>query len=311
MTWSLPHEKFVRYVRCIDKFLSADTVILADLHSLSGYINDFALFSPFFRAFKAPLLYFLHEFQGDEKCRLPIPDSVHKDLLFWRQAILSATKGFPLSFPPQGTPFSALTFYSDAAAGVFPMYEKIPHLFPKRGAASLGGQDPTDIWFSSYLSWPPSLLSSARSSALHNFGHKSSTLEAIALCLPLLAIPRVCQHKHICFFTDNKALTSGWDSRYLLHDPETSLWLRCLSVFEAFLQCHFYIFHLPRNSSPITTLADKLTRDPSPLPHPHPPPIILSPSTHPNLFSWLSNPTLCWDLPLLLLSDISTFSGLH
>ena len=182
------------------------------------------------------------------------------------------------------------------------MYERLPHMYPKRGAASIGGQSPADAWFHSFLSWPPS---STLSSALHAFGHKSSTLEAVALCLPLLTIPNLCRNRHICFYTDNKALVSGWETRYLLHDPETSLWLRCLSVFEAFLDCHFYIFHSPRNSSPITTLADKLTRDPVPLPSPHPPPMIVDSSTHPNLFSWLHSPVLSWDLPTLLLSDIS------
>jgi hypothetical protein len=303
MTWAVPHYKFVRYIRCIDAFLSNATVCLDDLHSLCGYLNDFALFSPFFKAFKAPIFYFLHEFKDDTKCRLPIPHQVCKDLHFWRQAIFSATQGFPLSFPPQGPPFTALVFYSDAAGGVFPMYERLPHMYPKRGAASIGGQSPEDAWFHSYLSWPPSLLSSTLSSALHAFGHKSSTLEAVALCLPLLTIPNLCRNRHICFYTDNKALVSGWETRYLLHDPETSLWLRCLSVFEAFLDCHFYIFHSPRNSSPITTLADKLTRDPVPLPSPHPPPMIVDSSTHPNLFSWLHSPVLSWDLPTLLLSD--------
>ncbi len=216
----------MRYIRCIDAFLSNATVSLDDLHSLCGYLNDFALFSPFFKAFKAPIFYFLHEFKDDRNCRLPIPHQVCKDLHFWRQAIFSATQGLPLSFPPQGPPFTALVFYSDAAGGVFPMYERLPHMYPTRGAASIGGQSPVDAWFHSFLSWPPSLLSSTLSSALHAFGHKSSTLEAIALCLPLLTIPNLCRNRHICFYTDNKALVSGWETRYLLHDPETSLWLR-------------------------------------------------------------------------------------
>ncbi len=89
------------------------------------------------------------------------------------------------------------------------MYERLPHMYPKRGAASIGGQSPADAWFHSFLSWPPSLLSSTLSSALHAFGHKSSTLEAIALCLPLLTIPNLCRNRHICFYTDNKAWSAG------------------------------------------------------------------------------------------------------
>jgi hypothetical protein len=51
-------------------------------------------------------------------------------------------------------------------------------------------------------------------------------------------------------------------------------------------------------------LVDFLSRQPSP-PHPIPPPLLsLDSSSHPNLFFWLQNPTLNWDLPFLLLDDI-------
>ena len=124
----------------------------------------------------------------------------------------------------------------------------------------------------------------------------------------ILVLSNSCQ-QHICFFTDNKAVVGGWENRYLIHDPESSLWLRCLSVIEAYLDAHFYFFHSPRNSSVITTLADKLTRDPSPLPLPAPPIRHLTPTTHPILFNWLSHPTLDWSFPSSLLSELSLFSG--
>jgi len=186
--------------------------------------------------------------------------------------------------PPQNPPFTALHFYSDAAAGVFPMYEKFPTLYPPRGAASLGGISPDSLWFACRLTWPPALLSSIQSSGSVLFGHKSTTLEAIAVALPLLLIPDLCRQRHICFFTDNKAVVGGWENRYLIHDPESSLWLRCLSVIEAYLDAHFYFFHSPRNSSPITTLADKLTRDPSRFPS-QPLLSVISPLPHTPFFS--------------------------
>jgi hypothetical protein len=309
MTWSLPQYKFSRYIRAIDSFLMETCVSLHETQSLAGSLNDFALFSPFFKAFKGPFLFFIHKFTDDPSCRLRIPHSVRKDLYFWREAINAAKSGFPLSMPPQNPPFTALHFYSDAAAGVFPMYEKFPSLYPPRGAASLGGISPDCLWFACRLTWPPALLSSIQSSESVLFGHKSTTLEAIAVALPLLLIPDLCRQQHICFFTDNKAVVGGWENRYLIHDPESSLWLRCLSVIEAYLDAHFYFFHSPRNSSPITTLADKLTRDPSPLPPPAPPIRHLTPTTHPILFNWLSHPILDWSLPSSLLSELSLFSG--
>ncbi len=116
---------------------------------------------------------------------------------------------FPSLFPLKA-PLAPLWFSIQMQQEEFsPMYGKLPHFYPKRGAASIGGKNPDDVWFSSFLSWPPSLLSTALSSYLHAFGHKSSTLEAIALCLPLLTIPELCLNRHICFYTDNKALVSG------------------------------------------------------------------------------------------------------
>ena len=309
MTWSLPQYKFSRYIRAIDSFLMQTCVSLHETQSLAGSLNDFALFSPFFKAFKGPLLFFIHQFKDDTTCRLRIPHSVRKDLYFWREAINAAKSGFLLSLPPQNPPFTALHFYSDAAAGVFPMYEKFPTLYPPRGAASLGGISPDSLWFACRLTWPPAILSTIQSSESVLFGHKSTTLEAIAVALPLLLIPDLCRQRHICFFTDNKAVVGGWENRYLIHDPESSLWLRCLSVIEAYLDAHFYFFHSPRNSSPITTLADKLTRDPSPLPLPAPPIRHLTPTTHPILFNWLSHPVLDWSFPSALLSELSLFSG--
>jgi hypothetical protein len=56
-------------------------------------------------------------------------------------------------------------------------------------------------------------------------------------------------------------------------------------------------------------MADYLSRQHKP-PHPLPTPIVhLTPSSHPNLFFWLDNPTLNWHLPFLLLDDLR--SHLH
>ncbi len=125
-----------------------------------------------------------------------------------------------------------------------PYVWKFPTLYPPRGAASLGGISPVPLWFACRLTWPPALLSSIQSSESVLFGHKSTTLEAIAVALPLLLIPNLCRQRHICFFKDNKAVVGGWEDHYLIHDPESSLWLRCLSIIEAYLDAHFYFFLL-------------------------------------------------------------------
>jgi hypothetical protein len=84
MTWSLPQYKFSRYIRAIDTFLMQTCVSLHDTQSLAGSLNDFALFSPFFKAFKGPLLFFIHQFRDDTSSRLRIPHSVWKFIFLAR-----------------------------------------------------------------------------------------------------------------------------------------------------------------------------------------------------------------------------------
>ena len=62
MTWSLPQYKFSCYIRTIDSFLMQTCLSLHETQSLAGSLNDFTLFSPFFKAFKGPLLFFIHQF---------------------------------------------------------------------------------------------------------------------------------------------------------------------------------------------------------------------------------------------------------
>jgi len=89
MTWSLPQHKFSCYIRTIDSFLMQTCLSLHETQSLAGSLNDFALFSPFFKAFKGPLLFFIHQFRDDTlSCRC-IPHSVRKDLYFWREYFYS------------------------------------------------------------------------------------------------------------------------------------------------------------------------------------------------------------------------------
>ncbi len=95
----------------------------------------------------------------------------------------------------------ALPFCVQGGGEGTPLYQGLFLRQPatQRSGVSAGGQNPDDVWFSSFLSWPPFLLSAALSSALHAFGHNSSTLEAIALCLLLLTIPELCRNRHIVF----------------------------------------------------------------------------------------------------------------
>jgi hypothetical protein len=302
LSWSLPARKSSAIAQSIDHFLSLPTTTLPPLQHLLGLFNDTCLMFDFLRFLRAPLQFFHNSFHDDIHLSLPIPSAVITDLLTWRHMLPSLSTGLPIHPPPHGPPFSSLSFWSDDAAGAFPCSSDLP--LPPRGVASLGGQHITDLWFCAHLTWPSTLLSTTKDSRGHIFGHNSTTLEAIGLLLPLLSAPNQCAHRSLIFFVDNLPLTYAFHKRYAKSDPETSLIIRSFFLLCTFLSCDPHIRFLPRCSTPLLSLVDYLSRQKCP-PYPLPTPVCeLQPSTHPNLFFWLSNPTLNWQLPFLLIEDI-------
>jgi hypothetical protein len=95
MTWSLPEEKFSRYIIAIDSVLSSPSNSLQSLQAVLGFINDFAIFSLFFKAFKFPLHHILCQFQENDHVLLPLPPAARQDLCFYREAMQAALNGLP------------------------------------------------------------------------------------------------------------------------------------------------------------------------------------------------------------------------
>jgi hypothetical protein len=305
LSWSLPDYKLAKYLYSIDCLLASPTCTLSHLQHLLGFLNDFSHFCDFMHIFKTPLLLFIRQFKDDLQLHLPLPTAVRSDILVWRAAILSAAKSLPIGPPPTAPPFTALIFYTDAAAGVYPLMGTYPHLFPARGVAAVAGSDVNSIWAVIRLVWPPSLLSTARDHRGQFFGHKSTTLEAIGFLLPLLAFPKFCRHRQIVFITDSHPLWSDWPSKHTASDPETSLILRCIAVLSAYLQCNIHVLREKRCSTPMSSLADTYSRCDAAPTHPHLQPTYLPLQHHPALYAWLRNPLLDWTLPLHLLDNLS------
>ncbi len=192
LSWSLPDYKTKKYLYCIDSLLHGQKCSLSQMQQLLGFLNDFSHFCNFMNVFKTPILLFIRRFEADLQIHLPIPQAVRSDVLVWRAAILTAAASLPISPQTTAPPFTALVFYTDAAAGVYPQMAYAPQLFPPRGVAAVAGSNTDSIWAVIRLIWPPSLLSTAKDHINQFFGHKSTTLEAIGLLLPLLAFPKFC-----------------------------------------------------------------------------------------------------------------------
>jgi hypothetical protein len=305
LSWSLPDYKTKKYLHCIDSIVHGPKCALSQMQQLLGFLNDFSHFCTFMNVFKTPILLFIRRFEADLQIRLPIPQAVRSDILVWRAAILTAAASLPISPQITAPPFTALVFYTDAAAGVYPQMAYAPQLYPPRGVAAVAGSDTNSIWAVIRLIWPPSLLSTAKDHRNQFFGHKSTTLEAIGMLLPLLAFPKFCRHRHLVFITDSHPLWSDWPSRHSSSDPETSLILRCITLLAAYLQCNIHVFREKRCSTPMSSLADTYSRSDYAPTHPYLTPTHLYHQHHPALFAWLLHPTLDWSLPVKLLDNLS------
>lgn len=253
---------------------------------------------------------FRNSFTKDDPHPRIIPPAVKSDLCTWLRIIRTSATGLPIHPPPSGPPVTALIFHSDAAGGHFPLTMVQRPDFAPLGGASIGAADLSSVWFQTRLTWPPSILTSQTDALGHHFGNKSTTLEAIAMLLPLLAIPSIVQGKPILFVVDNLPLCFAFKKKYAVKDFEATLILRCVFFVASFLQCQLFIKHVPRCSTPLTKAADLLSRSALATPWPGPQIFHLTPQHYPHLFSWLTHPVLNWNLPSELLSDLRAFSPL-
>jgi hypothetical protein len=201
-------------------------------------------------------------------------------------------------------------FISDAAGAQFIRQGDrfIPYCTDKyRGAVSLGIDNSENIWFCARVPWPKYFLLKARDSRDHAYGCKSSTIEAVGTLLPFLCCPEEVAGREVTLLTDNESIIHGWDSRTIKKDISASIIIRAIHIISFYLGSTVNMRHLPRNSTDLAKLADKLSRSSTTgrtqlaaisgstsLPVPI------------QLLSWLEHPTEDWTLPIRLLSFVKS-----
>ena len=173
-----------------------------------------------------------------------------------------------------------------------------------RGVASVG-YEKEKVRSVALLKWPEKLLTGAKSRTGKYMGSKSGTLEAVGLLLPFLTRPASLAGHHVVLGVDNQEVMYGWEKKHCGQDPETSVLLRCLHVIEALLHCKIYVVYVKRCSTNMAVLADSLTRksttDEKVLQRLRNV-TVEEPVGH--LLSWLKDPKINWNLPLLLCEDV-------
>ena len=204
-------------------------------------------------------------------------------------------------------PLCPETFISDAAGAAFEWENgacKNITVPGDRGVASIGHVDGKPFLVMR-MEWPHVLLTCAKNRKGKYFGSLSSTLEAVGLLLPFLSIPEQLRGRHVLLEVDNSSVIYAWKKKHAKNDVELSLLIRCLIVFESFLECKIHVQHIARRSNDMAILVDNLSRKETTtgkvknLLH-----NVRKVRVHGNLGKWLTNPVVDWDLPLKLIDDI-------
>ena len=308
MSWSYPQDKLVPLLREIQATLSYGATNLKQLQSIMGKINDVALMFPFLKAFRQPTNALIASFKSNEDISLPLTHRARTDLAIMARAMAASASGLPVVGRPSDPPIHHLKFTSDAAGAIMGTQNGVQVAVQdplRRGVASIGHLKEGDIWFSSRLFWPNSLLMEATDSKGSHYGCKSTTLEMVGLLLPFISIPKVLAGQHVVLQVDNIGALFGWESRQVAGDISASILVRSLHLIEALLACKIYVVHLPRCSSPEGTLVDLLSRQGSTTSREKK--AIRGTEVSPKsraLVSWLHNPSEDWDLALKITSDV-------
>lgn len=307
MEWSISAGKENGLQKHIDQFMEQKSCNLKDVQKLHGKLANFAQSCEFMKGFRYNLLELLKKFEGNEKTRKLIGQNVKDDLWIWKKVISGSKEGLPLGEIFEEPSLQVKRYISDAAGAAFDWSQNGCKNVTKegdRGVASVGfvKNKPTSV---SVLKWPTILLTGAKSKTGKFMGSKSGTLEAVGLLMPFLTEPQNLVGQQVLLEVDNLGVVFGWSKKHCSNDPETSVLLRSLHVLEAKLHCKIYVTHVKRCSNKMAILADNLSRKSTTTEkviHQLRKLTVKVPQGH--LIQWLENPTVNWDLPLLLCSDV-------
>jgi len=116
------------------------------------------------------------------------------------------------------------------------------------------------IIFAQRQLWQKHFISERTDHMGKRFGNKSTTLEAVGLLLPLLAIPDRLQNQHIVFRLDNMGCVFGFENHKNSEDHTAALILKTVHMVGAALGSVIHVEHLPRRSDWLSKMVDNMSR---------------------------------------------------
>jgi hypothetical protein len=298
LTWSLPEDKRAKTVEEIETSRNQQICSLKQMQTLMGRLNFVSSMCPFMNIFKWNLNNALSEAIANGSVSLG--RDAKNDLLVWWNFLNHQERWVPIPREVTAPPLASVNFWSDAAG------------FPDNavwtseiGCGVVGTTTDGDTILGYQLWWNKHFITEAKDKNGKRFGNKTSTLEMIALLLPILTIPDQLRNCHICIFTDNMSCVFGMKDGYVKNDETSSIFVRTAHLIGAFLGSVIHVEHCPRRSSWEAEVADNLTRKSTTsfldeqiirrYSH-HTIPAVLN--------DWMASPSNNWDLPLELLKHV-------
>ena len=307
MEWSYPEKKADKLTRrCLDA-ASSSQMDLAQTQKLMGSVNDVTQMCPFLKQFQQSGYRMLAQFGGNTEIVIPVQEEMKKDMLIIARVAVSSKKGLPIAIRPGLPGLEALNFYSDAAGASFSVHKgvRVNTSSPgDRGVACVGASE-NRVWWWSTITWPENLIRNATDGQGHSFGSKTTTLEAIGVLMPFIAIPDILKSREAVFEVDNMAVVFGWENGGVKFDTTASIILRCVHLLSAFLGMWVFLTHVPRRSNKMADLVDRLSRKSTTGDKE----VQLLTGARKSsirgvLLTWLEDPVEDWDLPMKLLEEL-------
>jgi hypothetical protein len=250
LRWSLPEEKRVVTDKAITETMSKVKPELSEIQSLMGRLNVISIMCPFMNIFKFNLNSLLAELLSEK--HPSITTKIRNDLKIWQNFIWQPSPWIPICPEKTAPPIATLKFVSDAAG--------LADNSKWSGCGVIGVDVENNTILGYQMWWPKEFISSERENKGKHFGNKTTTLEMIALILPLILIPESLRNMHIRLVTDNMACVYGMNDGYTKNDEYASILIRAAHLIGAYLGSVIHVIHTPRRSTWETTTADNFTR---------------------------------------------------
>jgi hypothetical protein len=220
LTWSLPEDKRTKTIEEIITTRNQQACSLKQMQILMGRLNFVSSMCPFLNIFKLNLNNTLSDATANGSVTLS--EDARKDLSVWLNFLIQG-KWIPISHEISAPrpPLASVNFWSDAAG-----YPDNAVWTSDIGCGVVGTTADGDTILGYQLWWDKHFISKAKDRKGKRFGNKTSTLEMIALLLPLLTIPDQLKKCHICIFTDNMSCVFGMKDGYVKNDETASIFVK-------------------------------------------------------------------------------------